>query len=84
MKMEKSMRLEKVQQYLNERGWKFEYNEVEDLGSIDFEYRGINYHIWEFLEGEAGAESNVRTGGRHEDFLGDYEEQIVEILKMRD
>lgn len=78
------MRLQKIQDYLKNRGWEFRYSEEENLGSIDFEYRGISYHIWEFNEGEPGAESNVRTGGRQEDFTGDYEEKIIEILKMRD
>lgn len=77
------MRLQKIQDYLKERGWEYRYTEEEGLGSIDLEYRGVSYHIWEFCEGEPGAESNLRTGGRSEDFYGDYEEQIIELIRNR-
>ena len=78
------MRLQKVQEQLKQRGWEYEYTEEAGLGSIDFEYRGISYHIWEFDEGEPGIESNIRTAGRTEDFTGpDYEEQVVRLLKER-
>ncbi len=75
------MRLEALQRYIRSQGWKMTYTEEEGLGSIDFEARGLKYHIWEFWEDQPGAESNVRTAGRQEDFLGNYEEQILEILK---
>lgn len=42
------MRLEKIQGYLKEKQWKYEYSEEDGLGSIDFEHRGLSYHIWEF------------------------------------
>ncbi len=74
------MRLEKLQNYIKQKGWKYTYTELDGLGSIDFEARGLSYHIWEFCEGEYGAESNVRTTGRQEDFYGDYEEEILSIL----
>ena len=79
-----SMRLQKVQDALREKGWEYRYTEEAGLGSIDFEYRGISYHIWEFDEDGLGAESNIRTAGRTEDFTGpDYEEQIVQLVKER-
>lgn len=75
------MRLEKTQEYLSSKGFKYDYTEEDDCGSIDFEYRGIFYHIWEFPPEECGAESNVRSGGRHEEFYGDYEAEIIDIMK---
>ena len=35
------MRLEKLQKYLAEKGWEYEYNEEDGLGSLDFAYRGV-------------------------------------------
>lgn len=76
------MRLEKVQKYLKEKEWEYQYHEEDECGSIDFEYRGIPYHIWEFLEdGIYGADSNVRNGGRQEEFLEDYEAEIINIIE---
>lgn len=76
------MRLKKIQEYLSSKGWEYTYNEEDGLGSLDFEYRGINYHVWEFQEnGRFGAESNVQNGGYQEDFSGDYETDIIEVMK---
>ena len=75
------MRLEKTREYLSSKGFQYEYTEEDNCGSIDFEYRGIFYHIWEFPPEERGAESNVRGGGRHEEFYGDYEDEIIDIMK---
>lgn len=77
----RQMRLEKIQDYLKEKQWKYEYTEEDGLGSIDFEHRGLSYHIWEFEDNGYGAETNVRTVGRQEDITGDYEKEIIEILK---
>lgn len=74
------MRLEKIQNYLKEKGWTFRYAEEEDVGSIDFEYRGVGYHVWEFLEDEYGAESNVEHGGWQKEYWGDYQETIIRIM----
>ena len=79
-----AMRLQKVQDQLKKKGWEYHYTEEAGLGSIDFEYRGISYHIWEFDEDGPGAESNIRTAGRTEDFTGpDYEEQSVKLIQER-
>ena len=75
------MGLEKVRDYLNGRGITHQYVLDDGCGSIDFIHRGLSYHIWEFPEGENGAESNVRTAGRMEVFTGDYETQILDVLK---
>lgn len=75
------MRLTKIQDFLKEKGWKHSYTEVDGCGSLDFEYRGVGYHVWEYEENGYGAESNVKNGGRTEDFTGNYEEDIITIIK---
>lgn len=75
------MRLLKIQAFLKEKGWKYRYTEEDGIGSIDFEYRGLQYHIWEFKDGEWGVESNVRNAGKQEDITGDYEAVILKILE---
>ena len=75
------MRLKAIQAYLKSKNMPFEYWEDNDSGSIQFIHRGLSYHIWEYPAPERGAESNVRCAGRSEDFEGDYEAQILEILK---
>lgn len=75
------MRFEKIQNRLNQMGVSYRYNEVDDCGSIDFIHRGLSYYIWEFPAPERGAESNVRSAGRGEDFENDYEQQILDILQ---
>ncbi len=75
------MRLEKIQNFLKEKNWKFTYTEYDNVGSIDFTFRDTSYHVWEFFEGEYGVETNVRNGGRHEDFYGDYETELIEMMK---
>ena len=75
------MRFEHIQQQLNSMGIRFQYIEENDCGSINFIHRGLSYYIWEFPAPERGAESNIRTAGRGEDFEESYEEALVEILK---
>lgn len=75
------MRLCRIQEFLKQRSMAYTYVEEQDCGSIDFVHRGLSYHVWEFAEPDRGAESNVRSCGRCEDFEGDYEEQILEILE---
>lgn len=72
------MRLEKLQSYLQEQGWKYEYAEEDGCGSVDFEHRGLSYHVWEF---DGGAESNVENVGRMKDYAGQYEEEILRIMR---
>lgn len=56
--------------------------EQVELGSIDFDHRGLSYHIWEFEDnGVYGAETNLRISGRSEDLTGDYEEEMIQIMK---
>ena len=75
------MRLEKIQEHLRGRSMPYQYVEEDDCGSIDFIHRGLSYHIWEYPAPERGADSNVRTAGRSEEFDGDYEEEILKILR---
>lgn len=75
------MRLERVQQQLKSMGILFQFIEENDCGSINFIHRGLSYYIWEFPAPERGAESNIRTAGRGEDFEENYEEAILAILK---
>ena len=75
------MRLQNIQDYLNQRQIAFTYVEENDCGSIEFLHRGLHYYIWEYPEPERGAQSNVRTAGRGEDFEGDYQEEILAILR---
>lgn len=79
--METSVRLSRVLAYIREQGWKYTYCEEEGCGSIDFEYRGVPYHIWEFCEDQWGVETNLRHGGRQEELLGDYETEMLEIME---
>ena len=75
------MRLNKIQDFMNRANMPFQYSEEDDCGSINFIHRGLSYHIWEYPAPERGAESNIRTAGRGEDFEGDYEEALLDILK---
>lgn len=75
-----NVRLKKIQDFLKEKQWNYKYHEEAGCGSIDFEYRGILYHIWEFRDGEYGVETNVKNGGYNEDIVGDYEEKVIRII----
>lgn len=39
-----------IQSVLNEKNISFSYVEEDNCGSIDFEHRGLRYHIWEFAD----------------------------------
>ncbi len=73
------MRLERLQDYLRGKGWKYSYVEEDGCGSVDWEHRGLTYHVWEFPEN--GAESNVKNVGKMEDYTGDYETEILKIIE---
>ena len=74
------MRLPNIQAYLKSRDVAFTYWEDNDCGSIQFYHRGLSYHIWEYPAPERGAQSNVLSCGRSQDYEGDYEEQILAIM----
>ena len=75
------MRLSRIQEYMTQRGMQYIYREEDDCGTIEFDHRGLHYHIWEYPAPERGAESNVLSAGRSVEYEGDYEEAILEILK---
>ena len=74
------VRLQKIQDFLKQWGIPFTYREDNDCGAIDFLHRGLSYHIWEYPAPNRGAESNIRTAGRMEEFEGDCQSQILEIM----
>ncbi len=75
------MRFKKIRAYLDSKNWPYRYTENNDCGGIDFNHRGLAYHIWEYPEPERGAQSNVLGAGRMIDYEDNYEEQILDILK---
>ena len=80
-----SMRLQKVQDALNKKNIKFEYTEEDGCGSLDFMFRGLKFHVWEYEDNGWGAETNIYAAGRSEDIDGDYEKKIsAEILSWPD
>lgn len=75
------MRLSSIQDYLRAHHMPYRYFEDMDCGTIEFEHRGLSYHIWEYPAPERGAESNLRSAGRQEEFGDDYEEALLAILR---
>lgn len=79
------MRLERVQEALKKKNISYEYTEEDGCGSIDFMFRGLSFHVWEYCDGVWGAETNIYAAGRSRDIEGDYEEEITgEILSWPD
>ena len=70
------MRLERIQEVLISKGIQYSYTEEDDCGSIDFEYKGLRYNIWEFPAPERGAESNIRT------FEKPTSQKIMKMMKI--
>ena len=64
-----NMRLQTVQDALNQKNIKFEYTEEDGCGSLDFMFRGLKFHVWEYHDGVWGAETNI------------YEQAEVRILR---
>jgi len=75
------MRLERIQEYLKSRSIDYRYSENDGCGGIEFIQRGLTYHIWEYPPEEPGCASNVRSWGRMEDYEGDYEQAILDVMK---
>ena len=50
------MRLQTVQDALNQKNIRFEYTEEDGCGSLDFMFRGLKFHVWEYHDGVWGAE----------------------------
>ncbi len=78
------MSLLRVQQLLDEKQIAFEQTQEDGLTSLDFLYRGLSYHIWEFPDEDGepcGVETNLFHAGRNEDLEGDYEEILLQGLR---
>lgn len=79
------MKLQMVQNALKQKNIKYEYTEEDDYGSLDFMFRGLRFHVWEYHDEVWGAETNIYEAGRSQDIEGDYEKEIAaEILSWPD
>lgn len=79
------MRLNRIQEALKKKKIKYDYTEVDGCGSIDFMFRGLKFHIWEYEDHAWGVETNVFDAGRSQDIEDNYEEVIAgEILSWPD
>ena len=58
------MRLEKVQEALNTKNIKYEYTEENGCGSLDFMFRGLRFHVWEYEDRVWGAFLFRRSTGK--------------------
>ena len=79
------MRLLQVQEALKEKNITYQYTEEDGCGSLDFLFRGLSFHVWEYFDQIGGAEANVFKVGHRQGREGDYEEVIAkEILSWPD
>ena len=79
-------RLKKVREALDQKKISYEYTDEDGCGSLDFLFRGLKFHVWEYCDnGEWGAETNVFNVGKSRDIETDYEAVIAaEILTWPD
>lgn len=79
------MRLQRVREALDKKRITYKYSEEDGCGSLDFLFRGLSFHVWEFCDNGWGAETNIFNVGRSQDLEGDYEAEIAaEILSWPD
>ena len=71
---------------LDQKKISYEYTDEDGCGSLDFLFRGLKFHVWEYCDnGEWGAETNVFNVGKSRDIETDYEAVIAaEILTWPD
>lgn len=75
------MRMERIQNALEKKKIPYQYTEEDGLGSFDFEFRGLRYHIWEFCQEDGyGVDTNIRHAGRSEDIEGEYDKELEEYI----
>ena len=74
------MRLNRVQDALKKKNIRYQYTEENGCGSIDFMFRGLRFHVWEYEDRVWGAETNVFEAGRSQDIEGNYELVISEEI----
>jgi hypothetical protein len=77
----KTARLETVKEALRDKKISYEYTEEDGCGSLDFLFRGLKYHVWEYHDEIWGAETNIFHAGRSEDIEEDYEEVIAQEIR---
>lgn len=74
-----------MQEALKKKKIGYAYTEVDGCGSIDFMFRGLKFHIWEYEDRVWGVETNIFDAGRSEDIEDNYEEVLArEILSWPD
>ena len=79
------MRLQRVREALDKKRITYKYSEEDGCGSLDFLFRGLSFHVWEFCDNGWGAETNIFNVGRSQDLEGEYEAVIAaEILSWPD
>ena len=79
------MRLQKVRSALDQKKIAYTYTEEDGAGSLDFLFRGLSFHVWEYCDEVWGAETNIFNAGKSQDLEDDYEEIIAkEILSWPD
>lgn len=44
------MRLEIVQKALKKKNISYQYTEEDGCGSLDFMFRGLSFHVWEYYD----------------------------------
>ena len=62
------MRLQIVQEALKKKNIKYEYTEIDGCGSLDFLFRGLKFHVWEYEDRiitRVEAENLIRTALRN-------------------
>ena len=76
------MRLQKVQDALEKKNIKYEYTEEDGCGSLDFMFRGLKFHVWEYHLNKE--DIMMESGGQRPIFMRLEEARILkEIMKRR-
>lgn len=53
------MRLQIVQDALKKKNIKYEYTEIDGCGSLDFLFRGLKFHVWEYEDRVWGGQRQI-------------------------
>ena len=72
------MRLQIVQDALKKKNIKYEYTEIDGCGSLDFLFRGLKFHVWEYEDRVWGAETNIYEAGRSQDIEATMKRSLPE------
>ena len=79
------MKLQMVQNALKQKNIKYEYTEEDDCGSLDFMFRGLRFHVWEYHDEVWEQRQISMKQAEARDIEGDYEKEIAaEILSWPD